>query len=153
MNEKQELISERLRKDMKEALKSGDKEKLGVVRMLVSELKNAQIAASKELSLQEEEKVVASYAKKRKESIEKYIEGGRKDLADKEEREYEITVSYLPKRMEEAELRAVIERHIEELGASGKGDFGRVMKVVLAAVGSRAEGSTVSTILREMLDG
>ena len=98
MDEKQELIIERLRKDMKEALKSGDKEKLGVVRMLVSELKNAQIAASKELSLQEEERMVASYAKKRKESIEKYIEGGRKDLADKEEREYEITVSYLPKR-------------------------------------------------------
>ncbi len=138
---------------MKGALKGGDKERLSAIRMLIAELKNAQIAAQKELSLQEEEKVLAAYAKKRKESIEKYTDGGRKDLADKEKREYDITLSYLPRKLEEAELKAVISKHIEELGASGQKDFGRVMKVVMSAVGSRAEGAAVSAMLREMLNG
>ena len=147
------MILEQLKEDMKEALKGGDKVRLGVVRMLISELKNAQIAAQEELSQPEEEKLIASYAKKRKESIEKYLEGGRKDLADKEEKEYEITVSYLPKQLGEDELATLIQKHIDELGAGGKQDFGRVMKSVMEDVGSRAEGAKVSTMLREMLDG
>jgi uncharacterized protein YqeY len=147
------MILDQLKEDMKAALKSGDKVRLGVVRMLISELKNARIAAKEELSQQEEEKILASYAKKRKESIEKYMEGGRKDLADKEEKEYEITVSYLPKQLGEDELATLIQKHIDELGAAGKKDFGRVMKPVMEDVGSRAEGAKVSAMLREMLDG
>ncbi len=153
MGQNEEGILGRLREDMKHALKSGDKERLSTVRMLVSELKNAQIAAGKALSLREEETVLAAYAKKRRESIEKYLDGGRKDLAEKEEREYEITISYLPPKMDESELRAVIQRHIDELGASGKKDFGRVMKAVMETIGSRAEGATVSAVLRDMLNG
>jgi uncharacterized protein YqeY len=147
------MILDRLKDDMKEALKTGDKVRLGVVRMLISELRNARIAAKDELSLQQEEKVIASYAKKRKESIEKYLEGGRKDLADKEENEYEITVSYLPEQLGSDELKTVIQDHIDELGAAGKQDFGRVMKSVMEDVGSRAEGAKVSAMLREMLAG
>jgi uncharacterized protein YqeY len=147
------MILDRLTDDMKEAMKSGDKLRLGVVRMLMSELKNERIAAKQDLSQQDEEKVIASYAKKRKESIEKYLEGGRKDLAEKEEKEYEITISYLPKQLGQDELKAIIQKHIEELGASGKKDFGRVMKSVMEEVGSRAEGAKVSAMLREHLAG
>lgn len=147
------MILDRLKDDMKEAMKSGDKMRLGVVRMLMSELKNARIAAKKELSQQEEEKVLASYAKKRKESIEKYLEGGRKDLADKEQTEYEITVSYLPEQLGQDELKMIIQKHIAELDAVGKQDFGRVMKSVMEEVGSRAEGAKVSAMLRELLAG
>jgi uncharacterized protein YqeY len=147
------MILDRLKDDMKEAMKSGDKIRLGVVRMLISELKNARIAVNKDLTEQDEEKVLASYAKKRKESIEKYLEGGRKDLADKEEKEHEITVSYLPEQLGQDELAAIIQKHIGELGASGKQDFGRVMKSVMAEVGSRAEGAKVSAMLREHLAG
>jgi len=147
------MILDRLKDDMKMAMKSGDKLRLGVVRMLMAELKNARIAAMKDLTEQEEEKVLASYARKRKESIEKYLEGGRRDLAEKEEKEYEITVSYLPEQLGEDELKAIIRKHIDELGASGKQDFGRVMKSVMEEVGSRAEGAKVSATLRELLAG
>lgn len=145
------MIGERLTSDMKQAMKSGEKERLGVIRMLLSELKNAHIAAKEDLTEEQEEKVLASYAKKRKESIEKYIEGGRKDLAEKEEREYEITMSYLPQQLGDDELKIIMQRHIAELGASGKQDFGKVMKAVMAEVGSQAEGGKVSGMLRELL--
>ncbi|UCG50832.1 MAG: GatB/YqeY domain-containing protein [Candidatus Latescibacterota bacterium] len=102
------MISENLVQDMKVAMKSGDKVKLGVIRMLLSELKNAQIAAGHELSEQEEQKVISSYAKKRKETVETYKEAGRSDLAEKEEYEYDLTISYLPPQMDEDELVNII---------------------------------------------
>jgi uncharacterized protein YqeY len=153
MEQKRETLSSRVAEDMKDALKKGDKERLSVLRMLLSELKNAQIAARGELSIAEEEKILSTYAKKRRESMEAFRDGGRLDLADKEEREYRITVGYLPERLPEVELRDIIRNKMVELGAGGKKDFGRVMKAVMEAVGSRAEGSTVSTLLKEMLDG
>ena len=153
MGKNGKTISSILTEDMKTALKGGEKERLSVLRMLLSELKYARIAAGEELSVPEEEKVLSSYAKKRQDSIEKYRDGGRPELAEKEEREYQITVSYLPEQLAEAELKDIVKTAIAELGAGGKKDFGRVMKAVMETVGSRAEGGTVSAILREMLDG
>jgi uncharacterized protein YqeY len=145
------MILDKLTEDMKKAMKDGDKTRLSVIRMLRSEIKNAQIAAGGELEASEEEKVLNSYARKRRESVEKYREGGREDLAEKEELEYEITVSYLPPRMDESEIRTLIEKHIEETGAVGMGDFGRVMKAVMTEVGSRADGSEIQKLVKEML--
>ncbi len=147
------MISEKLIEDMKLAMKSGDKTRLSVIRMLRAELKNAQIAAGETLSDELEEKVVAAYAKKRKESMAQYLEGGRKDLADKEKAEYGITLSYLPPRMEEEELTALIKAQIEETGASGTRDFGTVMKAVMQAGGSRVDGSVVSGLVKKLLGG
>jgi hypothetical protein len=145
------MISKKLLEDMKLAMKEGDKERLSVIRMLRSELKNAEIAAGRELEPAEQEKVLSAYAKKRKESIEKYREGGREDLAEKEMREYEITISYLPPRMSEDEIRALIARHIDETGAEGMKDFGKVMKAVMAEAGSRVDGAEVSRLLKQVL--
>jgi uncharacterized protein YqeY len=136
---------------MKQAMKSGDKDRLGVIRMLRGELKNAQIAAGEDLTEEAEQKVVASYAKKRKESMDQYTEAGRQDLADKENFEYNICLSYLPPRMDEAELEGLIRKAIEETGAQGPKDFGLVMKTVMKAVGSRAEGSAVSGAVKKIL--
>jgi uncharacterized protein YqeY len=147
------MISKTLESDMKAALKSGDKAKLSVIRMLRSELKNAEIAQGKELGEEEEQKVLASYAKKRKEARGEYEKAGRRDLADKEQFEYELTMSYLPAQLEEAELVAIIESKIAETGAKGPSDFGRVMKAVMAEVGSRADGATVSGLLKKTLSG
>lgn len=146
------MISERLTADMKAAMKSGDKVKLGVIRMLRAELKNARIAAGEDLTDAQEEKVLAGYAKKRKEAMEQYRQGGREDLAGKESAEYEITISYLPPRMDDAELAALVKSKIEETGASGKKDFGNVMKAVMQAAGSRADGAAVSAVLRKLLN-
>ena len=147
------MISKTLENDMKAALKSGEKAKLSLIRMLRSELKNAEIAQGKALSEEDEQKVLASYAKKRKESREEYEKAGRKDLAEKEQHEYEMTMSYLPAQLEEAELAAIIKAKVAETGAKGPGDFGRVMKAVMAEVGSRADGATVSALLKRTLSG
>jgi hypothetical protein len=147
------MISKRLAEDMKVAMKAGDKIKLGVIRMLRAELKNAQIAAGDTLSEEIEEKVLSSYAKKLKESKDQYLGGGRKDLADKEETEYNITMSYLPPRMEEDELAELIKTKVKETGAAGVRDFGAVMKAVMQSAGSRADGSVVSGMVKKLLSG
>ena len=147
------MISDKLTSDMKEAMKSGDKTRLSVVRMLRAELKNAQIAAGEPLSEEQEQKVVASYAKKRREAREQCLQIGREDLAEKEKLEHSITMSYLPAQLDEAELKSIIEKAIEETGAQGPKDMGRVMKAAIAVVGGRAEGSTVSGLVKKMLSG
>lgn len=147
------MISKKLTEDMKTALKSGDKQKLGVIRMLIAELKNARIATGHELSEEEEEKVIAAYAKKRKETAETYREVGRNDLMEKEKTEHDITLSYLPPKMTDEELRSLIAAKIEEIDAQGMKDFGRVMKAVMGEVGSRAEGSVVSAAVKGVIGG
>jgi uncharacterized protein YqeY len=145
------MISKKLVEDMKTAMKSGDREKLGVIRMLLSELKNAEIAAGHALAEEDEEKVVAGYAKKRQESMETYKQAGRADLFEKEQREHAVTISYLPPRLGEEELAAIISEKIAETGAQGMKDFGKLMKAVMASVGSRADGSTVSAAVKRMI--
>jgi len=145
------MISKRLAEDMKVAMKSGDRERLGVIRMLLSELKNADIAAQHELSQEEEERVVASYAKKRQEAMEAYKQAGRADLFEKEQREHATTVSYLPPRLGDEELAKIIVEKIAETEAQGMKDFGKLMKAVMAAVGSRADGSVVSAAVKKIM--
>ena len=147
------MISEKLTEDMKAAMKAGDKTRLSVVRMLLSELQNARIAAGDSLSEADEEKVVAGYAKKRKETMDKYIELDRKDAADKEELEYNITLSYLPPKLDEAELTRIIKAAVLETGAEGPKDFGRVMKSAMEQVGSRSDGAAVSALVKKVLGG
>jgi hypothetical protein len=145
------MIAKKLTDDMKIAMKSGDKAKLGVIRMLLSELKNAEIAAARGLTNEEEEKVVAGYAKKRLETMDTYKQAGRADLFEREKNEHEITVSYLPPRIEDDELQKLIAQKIEETGAQGMKDFGRVMKAVMASVASRADGSVVSAMVKKVM--
>jgi uncharacterized protein YqeY len=145
------MISKRLTEDMKTALKAGDKFRLSVIRMLRSELKNAEIEAGKTLEDAEEEKVLTSYARKRKEAMEQYFEGGREDLAEKERKEHDITVSYLPPRLDTEQLTAMVRKTVGDEGAGGMKDFGRIMKAVMQAVGGRADGSTVSDVVKKVL--
>lgn len=145
------MIWERLNADMKTALKGGDKVRLSVVRMLISELKNERIAQGADLDDVAQRKVLASYAKRRKEAIDAARAGGREDVASKEQAEYDITVSYLPKQLTDDELRAIIKRHIESVNGAGPGAFGAVMKSVMAEVGGQADGRLVSTYVRELL--
>ena len=146
------MISRKLDDDMKVAMKAGDKNRLSVIRMLRSELKNARINQGEELSEEQEQKVLSSYAKKRQESIHHYTEGGRQDLADKEKFEYDVTLSYLPPRLDENELASIVSSKIEETGAEGPADFGRVMKAVMETVAGRADGSMVSGMVKKILN-
>ncbi|MCH7548028.1 MAG: GatB/YqeY domain-containing protein [Candidatus Krumholzibacteriota bacterium] len=145
------MLLEKLREDMKAALKAGEKQRLGVIRMLISELNNASIAASGDLDEAEEQRVLTSYAKKRREVMESARDGGREDLVASEKFEHEVTMSYLPEQLSEADLRVIVEKHVEAVDASGNQAFGQIMKAVMAEVGAGADGKVVSALVREVL--
>jgi uncharacterized protein YqeY len=145
------MVTDDLKNDMKAAMKAGEKDKLSVIRMLMAELKNARIAAGEDLDEASEQKVLASYAKKRKEAIAAAREAGRDEFARKEEFEYKTTMAYLPEQMGPEELRAVVQKHVASADAEGKQAFGVVMQAVMAEVGSQADGKAVSALVREML--
>jgi len=145
------MIKEKLNEDMKTALKAGDKLRLSVVRMLMSEIKNEKIAKGAELDEASERRVLTSYAKKRKEAMDAARVGGREDIAQREQAELDITLSYLPKQLSEEELRAVVKKHVDAVGAGGPQAFGVVMKAVMADVGGQADGKLISSFVRELL--
>jgi uncharacterized protein len=145
------MIKEKLNEDMKTALKAGDKLRLSVVRMLMSEIKNEKIAKGAELDEASEQRVLTSYAKKRKEAMDAARAGGREDIAQREQAELDITMSYLPKQLSDDELRAVVKKHVDAAGAGGPQAFGVVMKAVIADVGGQADGKLISSLVRELL--
>lgn len=144
------MILSKLTEDMKTAMKAGDKAKLGTIRMLMSELKNARIDKGDDLSEAEEQKVLASYAKKRKEAMDGARDAGRNDLVAKEAAEYETTMTYLPAQLTPDELKTIVKKHIEATGG-GRQAFGQVMKAVMDEVGGQADGKAVSAVVKELL--
>ncbi|WP_029523157.1 GatB/YqeY domain-containing protein [Persephonella sp. KM09-Lau-8] len=146
-------LLKKLQDEMKAAMKSGQKDRLSVIRMLISEIKKVQIDKKKELSDEEIIEVLQRYAKQRKESIKQYREAGREDLAQKEEFELGVVQEFLPQPLSQEELEKIINETIAELGASSMKDMGRVMKAVLDKVKGRADGATVSAIVKNKLSG
>ena len=144
-------LKERLKADMKEAMKAKDKVKLSTIRMINSLIKNAEIEKRGELTDEEIIQLLMKYAKQRKESIEMYEKGGRQDLVEKEKAELAIVESYLPRQMSEEEIREIVKQTIEEVGASSVKDMGKVMKAVMPKVKGRADGSVVNRIVKELL--
>ncbi len=144
-------LLKKLQDEMKAAMKSGDKERLSTIRMLISEIKKVQIDKKKELSNEEIIQILQRYAKQRKESIKQYTEAGREDLAQKEERELKIVQEFLPQQLSEEEIEKIVEEAISETGASSMKDMGKVMKVVMEKVKGRADGSLVSSIVKKKL--
>jgi len=144
-------LLKKLQEEMKSAMKSGDKERLATIRMLISEIKKVQIDAQKELSDDEIIKILQKYAKQRKDSIEQYRKAGREDLAEKEERELQIVQEFLPQPLSEEEIEKLVEEAIKETGASSMKDMGKVIKLVIEKAQGRAEGSVVSKIVKTKL--
>lgn len=145
------MITRKLTEDMKTAMKAGDKVRLGVVRMLISELKNERIAQGKDLDEAAERRVLTGYAKKRRETMEAARAGGREEIAAREQQELDITMSYLPRQLSEEEIRAVVRKHVDAAGAAGPQAFGVVMKAVMAEVGGQVDGQLVSALVRELV--
>ncbi|NPA53390.1 MAG: GatB/YqeY domain-containing protein [Aquificae bacterium] len=144
-------LLKKLQDEMKAAMKSGDKERLSTIRMLISEIKKVQIDKKKDLSDEEIIEILQKYAKQRKESIKQYKEAGREDLAQKEENELKIVKEFLPEELSEEEIEKIVEDVIKETGASSMKDMGKVMKAVMDKVKGRAEGSIVSSIVKKKL--
>lgn len=144
-------LKEQILEDIKHYMKEKDNVALNAVRMLKSDVKNAEIAAIKELDDEGVIKVVASSIKKRKDSAEIYIKNGRQDLADKELAEIKVLEKYLPAQLDDEAIKDVITEVIASLDDNMKKNFGAVMKNVMAKVGSSAEGKRVSELIKGML--
>lgn len=136
---------------MKAAMKSGDRVVLSTLRLLLSALHNEEIKQRRELSTDEILKAVATLCKQRQESIEFFRKGGRTDLLEQEEAELAVLRRLLPESLSEEEVRALIRSSIEEVGAKGLQDLGRVMKQLMPKVTGRSDGKRVSELAKEIL--
>ena len=145
------LVLEKLIQDMNDALRSGDKLRLGVIRLLRAQLKNAAIQHGRELTEDEVLSVLSSAVKMRKEAIEKFREGQRQDLVEKEQAELDIICSYLPEPLSEEQISELIDTVMHEVGAMGLPDLGSVMKEIMPQVRGRADGGVVNKLVREKL--
>jgi uncharacterized protein YqeY len=138
---------------MKDAMRAGDKLRLGVIRRARSTLKNAEIEARGPLDEDAAVKVLRGLVKQHKESIEQFRAGGRADLVANEEGEMAVLEGYLPAQMDAAALEPIVAEVIASEGAESPADMGRVMKVVMTRVGASADGKEVRTIVQRLLGG
>jgi uncharacterized protein YqeY len=139
-------IAENIKSDIASAMKARDAERVGALRLLLSELqKDAKEGAGDELAVLRRER------KRRGEAERAYREAGRDDLAQGEASEAELISGYLPAELDDATLRAIAERAIAQVGASTQRDLGKVMPVAMAEVAGRADGRRVSEQVRAAL--
>lgn len=143
-------LEQRLKDDVKAAMKSGAKEDLEVLRMLLSDAKNVAINSGLDRSGLPDDvvlKVLQRAVKTRTESMDLYAKGGRPDLVAREQAQIEVIRRYLPDALTDAELEVIVDTAIVELGAQGRSAMGAVIKAVMVRVSGRAEGAAVSRIV------
>ncbi|MFO0583024.1 MAG: GatB/YqeY domain-containing protein [Anaeromyxobacter sp.] len=146
-------LKDQLDADLKAAMREKAQLRLDTVRMLKSAIKYREIELMKPLDDAGVLGVVSSEIKRRKDSIEQYRAGNRADLVEKEEAELAILQGYLPAQLSEAEVKAKIEDVVKRVGAQGPRDMGKVMKELQPEVQGRADGKTVSELVKARLAG
>ena len=145
----------RLSDDLKTALKARDEFRLSVIRMLVAKVKDLQIEQGRGEPLTEAQviQVLASYAKQRADAAETFAQAGRTDVRDRELREREIVLSYLPKQLDDDAVRAVVREIIASVGATSARDIGKVMGPAIGRMKGQVDGGRVQQIAKELLGG
>jgi uncharacterized protein len=148
-------LVERLNEDCKVALKARDEMRVSVLRMLLAKVKDQQIQQGRDHLLTDDQvvQVLASYAKQRVEAAESFAQAGRTDLRDKELRERQIVLDYLPPQLDDDAIREVLRQVVGETGAASMRDLGKVMGPAMARLQGRAEGGRVQKLVRELLGG
>ena len=142
---------EQLEKDMIEAMKAKDKDRLTVIRMVKAGLKQEQIDHKKEINDDLLIDVVNKQIKMRKDSISEFEKGGRQDLIDATQAEIDILMKYLPEQLSSEEVEKIINEIFEEVKPEGQKDMGKVMKEAQAKLKGKADMKEVSSIIREKL--
>ena len=144
-------LKAQLTEDLKSALRSGDKLRTSVIRLLTALIKNREVEKRGPLTDAEAIQAVSASCKQRQEAIEQYRQGGRQDLVDKETAELAILQSYLPAALSTDEIQALVREAIRDSQASSPREMGKVMALLMPKVAGRADGKVVSTLVREML--
>jgi uncharacterized protein YqeY len=149
-------LSEKIHKDMTDAMRARDEQRLSTLRMVKAALKNKEVEKRGPLDDKEALAVLSTLIKQRKESVEQFTKGGRQELADKEAAEIVLIESYMPKALGEQDVAETIKAAITEMGAPSMKDMGAVMKNAMAkfaASGARVDGKIVSDIVKRELSG
>jgi hypothetical protein len=145
----------RINQDIKDAMKSGEKARLGTLRLLTAAIKDKEVGvggnAPIEVGDQEVITILQKMVKQRRESIATYEKAGRTDLADQEKAEIAVLEAYLPKQLGEAEMKAAVAGVVAELGAAGPKDIGRVMGALKERYAGQMDFGKASGVLKELL--
>jgi uncharacterized protein YqeY len=144
-------LEERLMDEMKEAMKSNNKPRLSIIRMIRSAVKNREIEVGKKLDDEGIMKVIQGMIRKGEEALEQFQNAGRTDLIEKEKTEIEILKSYLPQPLSQEEILKIIDETIQETQASSLKDLGKVMKTLMAKIGGKADGKQLNQWVKERL--
>lgn len=144
-------ILDRLLADIKVAMKARESERLETLRFLHSEIKNFEVNERKKPTDDDVAAIVGKAIKSRQDSIEQFQAGGREDLVAREQAQLEICKAYQPEQLGEAEIEALVDEVIEQTGAAGKRDTGKVMKELMPRVKGKADGRMVSAIVGRRL--
>jgi len=145
------MLKDRIHEDMKDAMKKREENRLRALRLLMSAIKNFEVAEGREAADEDVQSIVLKEMKKRQEAIEAYEKAGRDDLAQQEREELEVLSAYAPRMMSEDEIRAEALKAIGETGASSPRDVGKVMRLLMPRIKGRADGKVVNRIVLELL--
>nr|PZN61049.1 MAG: glutamyl-tRNA amidotransferase [Pseudomonadota bacterium] len=146
-------LRERITEDMKAAMRSGDKERLATIRLILAAIKQKEVDERITLDDAQVLSVIEKMAKQRKESVAQFEAGGRADLVAKEKAELDVLASYMPEPLSDAEIDGLIARAIADTGASSLKDMGKVVAQVKAAAAGRADMGAVSARIKARLSG
>jgi len=144
-------LKDNIQEALKRALKQQQKVEVATLRLLLSEIKNAEIAQQKPADDNKVLDVITKEVKRRRESIEAFKQGNRSDLVAQEEAELAILMSYLPEQMSREEIIATAQQVINAVGAKGPSDKGKVMSQLMPQLKGKADGKEVSDIVTELL--
>ena len=144
-------LKTQLTNDLKDGLRSGDKLRVSVIRLLTAMIKNREVDKRGPLTDPEVLQAISTSCKQRQEAIDQFRQGGRDDLASKETAELAILQSYLPKPLTAEELLGLVQEAIREAQATSAKEMGKVMALLMPRVTGRADGKVVSTMVRETL--
>jgi uncharacterized protein YqeY len=144
-------LKEQVVAEMKSAMKAGEKERLGTIRLILSAVKQVEVDTRTELNDQDLIGILDKMAKQRRESIEQFEQAGRTDLADKEKSELAIITDYLPQALSEDEVTKLIDQAVSQTSASSMKDMGAVMTILKPQMQGRADMSQVSKLIKAKL--
>lgn len=145
-------MKQRIMEDLKSAMKSGDKEKLSVIRMLKGAIQMEEIAKMHELTDEEIVPIVAKQIKTRKEANVEFAKANRNDLVDKNNAEIEILNTYMPRMMDEAEINLIIDQVFAKINPTSSNDIGKIMKEIAPQVRGKADMSLVNSLIKSRLE-
>ena len=151
MGDKAPTLKQKLTDDLKQAMRDGDTVKRSVIRLTMASIKNAEIARQATLEDADILGVIAKEVRQRKESIDAFKQGNRQDLVAKEEAEMAVLEQYLPQQMTREEIVAEVRKVIDEVGAQGLSDKGKVMPQLIAKLKGRADGREINEVVTELL--